>query len=176
MLCNAAIYTDLRAFYLQIVSVTALILGELVKHKFTQRTHSCSPVQGWSSVIPRFSALEFASFYIEIPVMLLMCIAWMATHIPRIPSATADPTDTTPLLPNKQEPERRRCRSWWGGDLVDHHTVNLVRDEYEEGDVDKAEDDDRAARQRWGRLALEGVLLDSVDAIRNFSVAAPHTS
>ena len=74
--------------------------------------------------------------------MLLMCIAWMTTHIRHIrgiPSATTNPTDTTPLLPNK----RKLCGSWWDGDLVDYRTVDLVGDEYQEGDADRADDEDR---------------------------------
>ncbi|EDR03257.1 amino acid-polyamine organocation amino acid permease, partial [Laccaria bicolor S238N-H82] len=33
-------------------------------------------IQGWSSVIPEFSLVDFISFYIELPVMLIMFLAW----------------------------------------------------------------------------------------------------
>ncbi|KAG6857760.1 hypothetical protein H0H87_004176 [Tephrocybe sp. NHM501043] len=34
-------------------------------------------VQGWSSVIPKFSGVDFVSYYIEIPVMIIMFFAWL---------------------------------------------------------------------------------------------------
>jgi AAT family amino acid transporter len=33
-------------------------------------------VQGWSSFSPKFDAVSFVSYYIEIPVMLIMYVAW----------------------------------------------------------------------------------------------------
>ncbi|KAF2665585.1 hypothetical protein BT63DRAFT_417136 [Microthyrium microscopicum] len=33
-------------------------------------------VQGWSSFSPKFSAVDFVSYYIEIPVMLVMYVGW----------------------------------------------------------------------------------------------------
>lgn len=33
-------------------------------------------VQGWSSFSPRFDAVSFVSFYIELPVMLFMYLSW----------------------------------------------------------------------------------------------------
>ncbi|KZT43418.1 hypothetical protein SISSUDRAFT_978607 [Sistotremastrum suecicum HHB10207 ss-3] len=46
-----------------IVTVTAIIL-----------------IQGWSSIIPRFSIVDFVSFYIELPVMLIFFVAWKLVH------------------------------------------------------------------------------------------------
>ncbi|KAG9245350.1 amino acid transporter-like protein [Calycina marina] len=33
-------------------------------------------VQGWSSFSPKFSAIDFVSYYVELPVMLIMYVAW----------------------------------------------------------------------------------------------------
>jgi AAT family amino acid transporter len=33
-------------------------------------------VQGWSSFSPSFAAVDFVSFYIELPIMLVMIVAW----------------------------------------------------------------------------------------------------
>lgn len=33
-------------------------------------------VQGWSSFSPKFSAVDFVSFYIEIPLMAIMWLGW----------------------------------------------------------------------------------------------------
>jgi amino acid transporter, AAT family len=33
-------------------------------------------VQGWSSFSPRFSAIDFVSFYVELPIMLFLYLGW----------------------------------------------------------------------------------------------------
>lgn len=33
-------------------------------------------VQGWSSFSPKFSGVDFVSYYIELPIMLLMYVGW----------------------------------------------------------------------------------------------------
>jgi AAT family amino acid transporter len=33
-------------------------------------------VQGWSCFSPTFNAVDFVSFYIELPIMLIMFVAW----------------------------------------------------------------------------------------------------
>lgn len=48
-------------------------------------------VQGWSSIIPVFSPVSFASFYIEIPVMLLFYTVWKLRH--RMPIPNLDTID-----------------------------------------------------------------------------------
>ncbi|EJD52884.1 hypothetical protein AURDEDRAFT_180498 [Auricularia subglabra TFB-10046 SS5] len=37
-------------------------------------------IQGWSSVIPKFNAVSFVSFYIEIPIMILFYTIWKLVH------------------------------------------------------------------------------------------------
>jgi AAT family amino acid transporter len=44
-------------------------------------------VQGWSSFSPSFAAVDFVSFYIEIPIMIVMYVAWKIikrTHFVRL--------------------------------------------------------------------------------------------
>jgi AAT family amino acid transporter len=102
-----------------------------------------------------FSALDFVSFYVEIPVMLVMSIGWMFAHrvsVDQVPAVTLtvaseSPTATTPLLTNGQ---KRHGRQEVGrrGDLVDHRKVDLVSDEYADVDADKVEDEERERRVR----------------------------
>lgn len=33
-------------------------------------------VQGWSSFSPKFSGVDFVSYYIELPIMLVMFVGW----------------------------------------------------------------------------------------------------
>ncbi|KAF9814582.1 hypothetical protein IEO21_05040 [Rhodonia placenta] len=87
-------------------------------------------VQGWSSVIPSFSAVDFVSFYVEIPVMLVMFVGWMVVR----------------------RPARKEGRPRWH-DIVDTTTVDLTRDEYEEDATDKADDELRAERLK-GQVGL----------------------
>ncbi|KAI0270056.1 amino acid permease-domain-containing protein [Gloeopeniophorella convolvens] len=82
-------------------------------------------IQGWSSVTPRFSAVDFVSFYIELPVMALMYALWLLVRA------------------------RGRGRALF--DFVDSASVDLYRDEHDEAQVDKREDEVREARVR-GRV------------------------
>ncbi|KAI0052705.1 hypothetical protein FA95DRAFT_1532626 [Auriscalpium vulgare] len=110
--------------YFVIITVTAIII-----------------IQGWSSVIPRFSAVDFFSFYIELPVMLVMYVTWLVV---RQLAAREHRDDLTP-------PKRR---GWRLHDVVDVDTVDLKRDEYDEVEDDRHEDEERAKRlggkMRWG--------------------------
>ncbi|THH27979.1 hypothetical protein EUX98_g6215 [Antrodiella citrinella] len=126
-------------------------------------------IQGWSSVIPHFTAVDFVSFYIEIPVMIVFYLAWLifqhspaaasspADQVPRvIPTAIPGSTSTsgtvlsafTPLLVN-----RARSSRWRFHDFVEVRTVDLYRDEHEDEDEDIADDIERKARTtgkwRW---------------------------
>jgi len=135
--------------YFVVVSVTAIIL-----------------IQGWSSIIPHFSAVDFVSFYIEIPVMIFFYLAWLIfqrssaaspsiqqphvtpSTIPQATTSGTTPSSFTPLLVN-----RARSSRWKFHDFVEARTVDLYRDEYVEEDVDLAEDIERKARTsgkwRW---------------------------
>ncbi|OBZ67136.1 putative amino-acid permease PB1C11.02 [Grifola frondosa] len=103
-------------------------------------------IQGWSSLAP-FSAVDFVSFYIEIPVMIVMYFGWMLIR----------PSNTHPPLPATTTPvslaHRIKERFWKFHDLVDVEVVDLIRDEHEEDDADVADDEERTARlkgtYRW---------------------------
>ncbi|KAJ8521185.1 hypothetical protein ONZ45_g2094 [Pleurotus djamor] len=105
-----------------IVSVTALII-----------------IQGWSSVFPHFSAVDFVSFYLEIPVMVIMFTGWMLIRRPGADKGL-------PTGSGEAETSTRRRGGLWYSDLVDVGTVDLRRDEHEEDDNDKADDEQRNRR------------------------------
>ncbi|KAI0930648.1 hypothetical protein AcV5_007307 [Taiwanofungus camphoratus] len=108
-------------------------------------------IQGWSSVIPYFSPLDFVSFYLEIPVMLVMYIGWILFRRPlSLPDDETRPLlPASPATPLLRSPHRRSKYS----DLVDIAAVDLRRDEYEEEETDKRDDEERERRLK-GRLGL----------------------
>jgi amino acid transporter, AAT family len=83
-------------------------------------------VQGYSSFIPEFKGVEFVSFYVEVPVMALMYVAW--------------------ILSRPQPARRDGVLRAFGEDLVDYKTVDLDRDEYAEVEADKVLDQKRESR------------------------------
>jgi AAT family amino acid transporter len=106
-------------------------------------------VQGWSSIIPRFSAVEFVSFYIEIPVVIVMHLMWMlvtrpTTHI-RLTAGSQlpdTPTASTPLI------QKKHRTSWRYSDLVDLRFVDLRSDEFQESEGERHDSEEHA---RWWR-------------------------
>ncbi|KAI0093421.1 amino acid permease-domain-containing protein [Irpex rosettiformis] len=104
-------------------------------------------IQGWSSVIPKFSAVDFFSFYIEIPIMLFMYIVWIALR--RLPglkriledSATETIVDGGTSSITSIVPKRVL---WF--DLVDTSKVDLYADEHKDDLVDRIEDQEREQR------------------------------
>ncbi|KAJ7647551.1 amino acid permease/ SLC12A domain-containing protein [Roridomyces roridus] len=95
-------------------------------------------VQGWSSVFPVFSPVSFLSFYIEIPVMVLMYLVWALLHRETVLSESSE---TSPLI--------QRVANLGLFDLVDL-TVDLDRDVYEEESLDHI--DEEVKRGIWQRL------------------------
>lgn len=88
-------------------------------------------------MIPHFTAIDFVSLYLEIPVMVVMYVGWMLIRRPEpnLPmSSSGTPVPTT-------------RRKWWTSDLVDINIVDLHRDEYHEEQVDQL-DDKREMRAR----------------------------
>lgn len=121
-----AIATSCLADFCQVISVATLIIGEFATFESApQPLLESLPVQGWSSVIPKFSAIDFISFYIQIPVMLVMFTIWTAVKL-------------------------RGFR----GVFVDASTVDLHRDEYVEDEVDKTEDEQRTRRMQGTKKIL----------------------
>ena len=105
-----------------------------------------STVQGWSSVIPKFSAVDFISFYIEIPVMIVMFSCWLILK-----------RFTRPVGRLLAEDDESRSHDWRNLDLVDIDAVDLTQDEYMDEAEDKMEDEERESRIRgprglWWRL------------------------
>jgi AAT family amino acid transporter len=41
-------------------------------------------VQGWNSFSPKFTAVTFVSYYIELPIMLFMYVVWKLVHKTRM--------------------------------------------------------------------------------------------
>lgn len=80
-------------------------------------------------MIPKFSALDFVSFYIEIPVMLVMYAAWLSFKRPLQELRVQDPAAQPLLLPQDVEVKRHSFH-----DLVDVDRVDLHADEYNEPD------------------------------------------
>ncbi|KAE9408625.1 hypothetical protein BT96DRAFT_1013261 [Gymnopus androsaceus JB14] len=125
-------------------------------------------IQGWSSVIPTFSAVDFVSFYIEIPVIIVMYIVWVLTRPLRSPARLPEPgsdngASTTlsgprnPRSPSQTPLVGRRSSSTDRGragrttryfDVVDVHTVDLYRDEHEEEEGDRMDDEEREKRMK----------------------------
>lgn len=114
---------------------------------------SPSTVQGYSSIIPVFTAVDFVSLYIEIPVMIVMYLGWMLIKRPD-PNAEAKLPSTADASPVDGSLASVKRRKWYTSDLVDIHTVDLVRDEYLEQPTDELDDKKMEARYsgKW-RLA-----------------------
>ena len=110
--------------------------------------------------MPAFDAIDFVSFYIEIPVMILMYLAWASTRRRRrqhlhIHSRRRSLTDTDPLLyPLTRTVSGGSSLSRSVVDLVDADTVDLYSDEYDDSDQDRDDEKarDRNLRGRWGAL------------------------
>ncbi|KAJ6495650.1 amino acid permease-domain-containing protein [Mycena vitilis] len=97
-------------------------------------------LQGWSSVLPVFSAVDFLSFYIEVPVMIVMYLAWASLNRPSPhPSAETPPSASSSLLPRGTTVTSAGTR--WFADLVDFQTVDLNSDQYEEDDTGKMDEE-----------------------------------
>jgi amino acid transporter, AAT family len=114
-------------------------------------------VQGWSSVIPRFSAVDFLSFYIELLVMAFMYFLWLVVHrllpggrsldeVPQVALPSSPLSQTTMAEGTYLDPA---ARSFF--DFVDASRVDLYRDEHEDTQFDKHEDEDARARRLRGR-------------------------
>ncbi|KAK7685199.1 hypothetical protein QCA50_011562 [Cerrena zonata] len=140
-------------------------------------------VQGWSSIFPTFSAVDFVSFYIELPVMLVMSLGWLiaqkfyraplkrlpserhlgsSTHpnyrtishsSPTVPSTSAAPA--VDILPSPTPSKRPNIlrRLRNVTDIVDTRTVDLHVDEYHE-DTDDQLDDETREKRLSGRTRL----------------------
>ncbi|KAF8813720.1 hypothetical protein BYT27DRAFT_7180470 [Phlegmacium glaucopus] len=108
-------------------------------------------IQGWSSFVPTFSAVDFVSFYIEIPVIIVMFFAWLLFG-GRESGSTSDPPPLSNPGVDGSSPSRLNNRNKIRyHDLVDVDTVDLIRDEYEEVDTGG---EDEIARRLSGKKRL----------------------
>ncbi|KAH9980118.1 amino acid permease-domain-containing protein [Lactifluus volemus] len=94
-------------------------------------------LQGWSSIIPHFSAVDFVSFYIELFVMGFMYLLWLLVRQALPHHAPATSSSTPPTHPARQP----------FFDFVDVAHIDLFDDEHEE-QFDKHEDEVRVQRMR----------------------------
>lgn len=72
-------------------------------------------VQGWTCFSPTFSGVDFVSYYIELPIMLVMYIAWKLIKRTKIVSLAEMDLETDvyvadELPPEKHKPMARRLR------------------------------------------------------------------
>ncbi|KAJ7072560.1 amino acid permease-domain-containing protein [Mycena amicta] len=99
-------------------------------------------VQGWSSIFPKFSAVDFVSLYIEIPVMFVFFVVW--AYIVRPLRSTTNPSPKKGL--------------GWILDLVDLDTADLDSDQHEDGEADELDNEQREKNSRiWWRRWLSFV-------------------
>jgi AAT family amino acid transporter len=77
-------------------------------------------VQGWSCFSPRFSGVDFVSYYIELPIMLVMYVAWKLIKRTKIVSLSEMDLETDVYVADEAEPEKkpmvrrlRRIATWF---------------------------------------------------------------
>jgi AAT family amino acid transporter len=64
-------------------------------------------VQGWTSFSPRFSAIDFVSFYIELPVFALMFVIWKLVKRTKVRKASEMDLETDVYTKDDIEPEEK---------------------------------------------------------------------
>jgi hypothetical protein len=104
-----------------------------------------------------FSPVDFVSFYIEVPVIIVMYLTWALLHRPAAsppPETAPPPSDSSPLLaPRTGESTGRTQPRRWLSDLVDVQTVDLDSDQYEDEEADKDDEAQHAGSSgMWRRL------------------------
>lgn len=108
-------------------------------------------IQGWSSIIPTFSLVDFISFYIEVPIIVVMFFAWLFFSRRVSAGSASVPLLSDPRIdggsPNRLNKDRIKYH-----DLVDIDTVDLIKDEYEE--EDDTESEDKVAMRLSGKMKL----------------------
>ncbi|KAI0686852.1 amino acid permease-domain-containing protein [Cytidiella melzeri] len=101
-------------------------------------------IQGWSSVIPKFSAVDFVSFYVEIPVMLVMYLVWLFLNKLRAPKRQSVDPEGAPTTGTSAGTVTTKAAHWF--DIVDTAEVDLYQDEYKDDVTDRIDDQDREQR------------------------------
>lgn len=105
-------------------------------------------------MLPIFSAVDFLSFYIEVPVIVVMYLTWALLHRPAVShSSETTASASSPLLSHSTPGTGSSSGKWWFTDLVDFQSVDLNSDQYEDDDADKHDEEQRASRTGiWRRL------------------------
>ena len=114
-------------------------------------------------MIPKFSLVDFISFYIELPFMLTMSLAWLYLNSQSSSSQASyshtkstiirnDADASQPLLPQESvvTSDLIPHRKHWYSDLVDVDNVDLSRDEYVDQEGDILDDEERTKRVSGG--------------------------
>ncbi|KAG6333853.1 hypothetical protein ID866_5241, partial [Astraeus odoratus] len=111
-------------------------------------------IQGWTSVFPKFSPVDFISFYIEVPIMIVMYAAWLfvrraVTSKANVVTPASPPSDSAASSRANSESalltgaRKRKANVRAAFDIVDLSTVDLYEDEYREIEEDVVEDEQR---------------------------------
>ncbi|KAI5120817.1 hypothetical protein M0805_003213 [Coniferiporia weirii] len=125
--------------------------------------------QGWSSLYPVFSLVDFVSYYLEVPVMVLMTLTWFFVRRrpikllqqPPPPDAAASNIAPASLLSPGPSPDTNPPKTPpIFTDMPDITAIDLFTDEYAE-EMRDAEEDAAHAESRKGRW---GVLWRAWDA------------
>jgi AAT family amino acid transporter len=64
-------------------------------------------VQGWSSFSPKFSTIDFVSFYVELPVFLLMIVGWKLLKGTELRKASTMDLETDVYTKEDMEPKQK---------------------------------------------------------------------
>ncbi|KAL5513804.1 ALP1_1 [Sanghuangporus vaninii] len=107
--------------------------------------------QGWSSLYPAFSFIDFISLYLELPVMAIMTFAWYFIRHRKefVHSHHPISSDMGVGFPTIQSVIASKHTS---REVVDVDTVDLYEDEHFDDEHDAEDDALHAARRkgRWG--------------------------
>ncbi|KAG8213793.1 amino acid permease-domain-containing protein [Butyriboletus roseoflavus] len=118
-------------------------------------------IQGWSSVFPTFSAVNFISLYIEIPIMIVMYTVWALAKdiyptkpdvmVPNGFTSGSTRNESTPLIPTDSRGHATGHTSMF--DIVDICSIDLYQDEHVEDAEDELDEEevkqDLQARFGW---------------------------
>jgi AAT family amino acid transporter len=85
--------------------------------------------------MPKFSSLDFVSFYVEIPVMIIMYVVWLSLKRPPQGLHIREPASQALLAPQSSQATYIKSHGYLH-DLVDVDKVDLRSDEHEEPDDD----------------------------------------
>jgi len=113
-------------------------------------------IQGWSSIIPTFSLVDFISFYIQIPIMVVMFFTWLflsRRESEQSEGSTSEPLLSDPGMDDGIPSHLDRDKTLKYHDLVNVDTVDLVRDEYDD-EEDDVEDENEVTRRLSGKMKL----------------------